>query len=153
MELSQLRQRLREIRLRWLLIGSSAAVVWGLVVMVALIMAGVWLDLVWELSPELRIAALAIAVAGAFGLAAILIAVTILAARDVEMARRLDRGGKLGGDILTGWDLRRFTAPMPRPKCRNRPATWPKWRSPTPLGSRIKSPPSKPSARGRSAGR
>ncbi|MEX0586015.1 MAG: hypothetical protein WD176_05195, partial [Pirellulales bacterium] len=105
MEFSALRRRLNEVRLRWLAIGASSAVLWGLLTAALVVMAGVWLDLAWELSPELRLATIAAASVAAIALVALLLWRTVLAAQHSLLARRLDRAAGVGGDILTGWDL------------------------------------------------
>jgi hypothetical protein len=98
--------QLRRIRRRLLSIGTAAATVWGLAAVTVLLLLGVWLDLLWEFSPEWRIGTFCLAgVAGAAMLATLVIA-TMRAAHDAAIARRLDREGG-GGRILTGWELSR----------------------------------------------
>lgn len=97
--------QLRRIRRRLLGIGTAAATAWGLVAVTVLLLLGVWLDLLWELSPEWRIGTFwAAGIAGAVLLIG-LAAATVRAARDAAIARRLDREGGVGGTILTGWEL------------------------------------------------
>ena len=83
----------------------AAATVWGLAAVTVLLLTGVWLDLLWEFSPEWRIGTFWVAgIAGAVLLAALATA-TVRAARNAAIARRLDRAGVGGGRILTGWEL------------------------------------------------
>jgi len=94
------------------MIGSTAAVFWGLASMLVLLLAGAWLDLLWEFSPPLRIATLAVAGAAGVGLIGALIVVSVRAGRDASVARRVDRAVGGGGDVLTGLELDR---PSPGP--------------------------------------
>ena len=52
-----LKRRIRRVRRRLVLIGSTAAVTWAVLAAVALLMVGAWFDLLWELPPRWRIAA------------------------------------------------------------------------------------------------
>ena len=100
------RTQLRRVRRRLLGIGAAAAIVWGLAAATLLLLLGVWLDLLWEFSP-------AVADRHALGgrrpparcCSARWSALTVRAARDAAVARRLDRAGGAGGRILTGWEL------------------------------------------------
>jgi hypothetical protein len=105
MDFTDLQRRIADVRRRWLWIGSTAALAWGALAALGLVIAGVWLDLVWELSPQMRIAALVTSAAGGVLLLCVLVGMAYRAARDADMARRLDQAGGLGGDILTGWEL------------------------------------------------
>jgi hypothetical protein len=100
-----LRARLARVRRRLLLIGSSSAVFWGFQAGAVLLLAVVWLDLVWELSPAWRVATLC--VSGAAGFLGI-VALTWRAARSgrtATLARQLDKTAATGGQILTGIEL------------------------------------------------
>jgi hypothetical protein len=100
-----LRAQFRRVRRRLLGIGTATAVVWGLAAVMVLLLLGVWLDLLWEFSPQWRIGTFwAAGIAGA-ALLAILATATERAARDAAVARRLDCEGGGGGKILTGWEL------------------------------------------------
>jgi hypothetical protein len=100
-----LRTQLGRVRRRLLGIGITAAAVWALAAATTFLLLGVWLDLLWEFSPQWRIATFwAAGVSGAALLAA-LAAMTLRTARDAAVARRLDRAGDGGGRILTGWEL------------------------------------------------
>ncbi len=100
-----LRTQLRRVRRRLLGVGAAAAAVWALAAATLLLLLGAWLDLLWEFTPQWRIATFwAAGVTGAVLLAALAVK-AVRAARDAAIARRLDRAGKGGGRILTGWEL------------------------------------------------
>jgi hypothetical protein len=103
--MSSFRTRLRRVRRRLLSIGAAAGTSWGLAIATLLLLAGAWLDLLWELTPAWRIAALAAAGVCGAALLTVVTAATILAARDAGIIRRLDRAGHCGGRIVTGWEL------------------------------------------------
>ena len=69
-------------------------------------LAGVWLDLLWDLSPAARIAAVAAAGAAGMILVAALAWRVALGAHAAALARRLDRAAGSGSSILTGWSWR-----------------------------------------------
>ncbi len=100
-----LRTQLRRVRRRLLNIGLSAAAVWGLAAATIFILLGAWLDLLWEFSPQWRIATLWAAGACGAALLAAAAAMTVRGAADAAVARALDRVGQRGGRILTGWEL------------------------------------------------
>ena len=70
-----------------------------------LLLCGAWLDLLWELSPQARVATSV--VAGSAGLAAIVWGVvrTLGDAVDRRLVRRMDRAGRCHGQVLTGYEL------------------------------------------------
>ena len=83
--------QLGRVRRRLLGIGTAAGAVWGLAAATVLLLLGAWLDLLWEFSPEWRIATLWAAGASGAMLLAVLAVATVRAARDAAVARRLDR--------------------------------------------------------------
>ncbi|HEV3022117.1 MAG TPA: hypothetical protein VGX76_06605, partial [Pirellulales bacterium] len=95
----------RRLRRRMLAVGSCSAAAWGATAAIALVAAGVWLDLIWELSSVVRIAACVVAVAFGCTLAAATLAAALGRSRDRALARRLDETGHTGGQILSGHDL------------------------------------------------
>jgi len=105
MDRNQLRNRLRTVGRRVVLYGTATGLVWGVAVASAVLLCGAWLDLLWELSPQGRIATLALAGLAGIGVAASLAAAAAGHARLVPVARRLDRTGTTGGAILTGLEL------------------------------------------------
>lgn len=113
MATGSLQRRLRSVRRRSLMIGTASATVWGLAAAVVLLLGGVWLDLLWELSPQLRIGLLCAAGAVGVALVGVLLGITAQAARDKRLARRLDRVADSGGQILTGVELDNASAAQP----------------------------------------
>jgi hypothetical protein len=89
--------------------GTAAGSVWALIAAALILVAGSWLDLLWELSPQGRIVALATTVAAGGLLLVVSVWRTSLAGRDALLAGRLDHAAGLGGDILTGLELERST--------------------------------------------
>ena len=100
-----LQSQLHGVRVRVLAISGAAGACWGAVLAVLLLLSGVWLDLLWELPAALRAATSALAAGAAVGLIAVLVGITVWRDRDSALARRLDRAGGFGGDVLTGWEL------------------------------------------------
>jgi hypothetical protein len=100
-----LMNRLNDARRRLLLIGAATALGWGLTAMIVLALFAAWLDLLWELSPQWRIAA--ICAAGTFGAvsAIVLVILTIRSGSDAAVARRVDSAADSGGRVLTGLEL------------------------------------------------
>lgn len=98
---------LRQLRRRGQSLGIAAGLLWGGVAAALALVAAGWLDLALELSPAMRVAALA--VSGAVGLGT-LIAVFLRASagsKQTLLARRLDAIGATGGQIAAGVDLAR----------------------------------------------
>lgn len=96
---------LRGIRGRMLRVGGSAAVAWAVAGAALCLIFGVWADLVFELSPKLRIAVLMVAAGAGLLLLAGTIVRTLRAGRSDLLARRLDLVGATGGQIRSGTDL------------------------------------------------
>jgi len=100
-----LQSRIRKTGRRLRLIGSAAALAWGLAAAIGLLLFAAWLDLLWELSPTARI----IMLWGAPSVGAMLMIVlayrTARTARPAALARRLDFAANSSGAILTGWEL------------------------------------------------
>jgi hypothetical protein len=86
-------------------VGSVAGAAWAVGAAVVLLLIGGWLDLLWELSPVVRIA-----IVGAAVFATLLFfgGWLLRVARDARyalLARRVDRAMGFGGEVLTGWEL------------------------------------------------
>ncbi|MCE5268370.1 MAG: hypothetical protein LLG00_10840 [Planctomycetaceae bacterium] len=97
--------RIGRLRRRLISVHLAAGTVWALAAALLLLLAGAWLDLLWELPPAWRVATLWLAVVSAAALLAVLILAAWRAARGFALARRLDRAGNAGGRILTGWEF------------------------------------------------
>ncbi len=108
----RLHKRIGRVRRRLLWVGATAAVGWGLAASTLLLLASVWLDLLWELAPQWRIAAVGVSGSAGLALVAALTAWTAALARDSLLAARLDRAGATGGEILTGLELDRPRAAL-----------------------------------------
>ena len=102
---TSLENTFRFLKRRMLAIGGASGVAWGCCAAVGLLMAGVWLDLVWELSAGARIAALLLAIIAGLALAARFVVGAVSRAREVMLARRLDETGQTGGQIVSGFEL------------------------------------------------
>jgi hypothetical protein len=106
---------LRNLRRRMLTIGSATGIGWGLALALALLVAGAWFDLVFELPAAVRFAwisltVISITVPIAAGAIRSLHAGTVL-----NLAQRLDGIAGSGGQILAGVDLlqsRRQLSPL-----------------------------------------
>ncbi|MBW3540917.1 MAG: hypothetical protein KY476_11655 [Planctomycetes bacterium] len=96
---------LGRLRRRTLWIAGVTGLAWGLVAAGAFLLAAVWVDLVLELSPGLRVAALAFAIAIALVMLAAVVWHGVGRGRPAMLARRLDHVGRTGGQILSGVDL------------------------------------------------
>ena len=105
MSATSLENTFRFLKRRVLAIGGASGVAWGCCAAIGLLLAGVWLDLVWELSAGARIAALGLAVMVGLALAVRFIANAVSRARERVLARRLDETGKTGGQIVSGFEL------------------------------------------------
>ncbi len=102
---TQLQQRLAELRSRTMLAGLGSAIVWGLLCACVVLLAAMWLDLVIELSPAIRMASGAAAVVGASILLARLLRMSMRIANPAAIAGRLDSAASARGEIVSGIDL------------------------------------------------
>ena len=100
-----LASRLALVRRRLLIVGGSAAVVWGLFCALLALAACVWFDLVWELSPQWRVGLLAGTLLAALAVIAKWFVSVLADASGVSVAGRIDRAGGTGGVVLSGWQL------------------------------------------------
>ncbi|HEY1786319.1 MAG TPA: hypothetical protein VGG30_12245, partial [Pirellulales bacterium] len=100
-----LERRFAALRRRVMLIGGASAVGWAVVILFVLAVVAAWFDLLWELSPQARIALDGLLVAA--GLAAVGIGLWKAWRRTSmqALARRLDQTAKTGGQILSGYEL------------------------------------------------
>ncbi len=102
---ARLQDYLRRIRHRLILIGGTSGVCWGLALIGLVLLASVWLDLLWELSPQWRLGASASALVAGLLLFTLVLARAITSARYSHAARRLDHAANGGGFIVSGWEL------------------------------------------------
>lgn len=107
---AQLGGRLRRLARRLLAIRAAAGILLGVPAAAAVVVLWVWLDLLWELSPQVRIAGDALAGLAAVAALAIVCWRALRLANRSAMARVLDRVGNTGGQILSGFDLAFATA-------------------------------------------
>lgn len=102
-----LRRQAGYVRQRVLMLGTWLGLVSAVLVIVGLIVAAGWIDLMFELPPEARIAALVAAgVGGVIGLA-VWIASAARKCSTRAIAERMDNASESGGEILSGIDLDR----------------------------------------------
>jgi len=104
-EASALGRQLQSLRRRLLAIRAGAGLLFGLPAMAVVVVFWVWLDLLWELSPGVRIAGDALAVLAGGAALAIVYWRAARSGNRSAMARRLDDVGGTGGQILSGFDL------------------------------------------------
>ncbi len=100
-----LARSLQRFRGRVLAVGAGSGLAWGVAGAIACLIAGTWSDLVFELSPALRIGVLAASAGFGLLLFVLIVARAWQAGRSQTLARRLDHVGGTGGQILTGVDL------------------------------------------------
>lgn len=100
-----LTQSLRRFRGRMLLLGIAASVAWGLSGLVAGLIVGSWADLVFELSPGLRITVIVVASAASMVLLAMLTGRLLQRSKLLCVARRLDGAAGTNGEIVAAADL------------------------------------------------
>ncbi|HEX3998839.1 MAG TPA: hypothetical protein VHX65_09840 [Pirellulales bacterium] len=101
----RLGRQLRGLRRRMLAIRTAAGLLFGIPAAAAVVALWIWLDLLWELSPAMRIAGDALAILAAAVALAIVVGRAARAANRSAIARTLDRVGDTGGQILSGFDL------------------------------------------------
>ncbi len=90
---------------RVLAIGSASGATWGCSAAIGLLLASMWLDLVWDLSAAARLMAVLAAVIAGLTLLVSFVARAIRRAQDAVLARQLDDTGATGGEIVSGFEL------------------------------------------------
>ncbi len=113
---STLTSRLRQVAWRLWTLGTTASAIWGLFAAVLLWLAGAWLDLLWEMPPELRLATWAVAALGATVAIGAVVWRTTRSTRAATIAFRVDRSAGAGGQIVTGYDLQTSGLGVPNPE-------------------------------------
>ncbi|HPD30128.1 MAG TPA: hypothetical protein PLL20_09050 [Phycisphaerae bacterium] len=96
---------LRRVRKRTLLVGLSAGVGWALLVWLVFLAISMWVDLVLELPPSLRLTSTCVAMAFGLGWAAWAAWSVVRRSRPGDLARKMDAVARTGGQILSGVDL------------------------------------------------
>jgi len=104
---------LQNLRRRMLAVGISAGLGWALLVWLAVLTGCMWVDLVLELPPMLRLTSARVAVAFGLGWAAMTAWAVFRRSKPVDLARRMDRVARTGGQILSGIDLLMDERPRP----------------------------------------
>ena len=90
---------------RVLAIGGASGATWGCSAAIGLLLASMWLDLVWDLSAAARLIAVLAAVIAGLTLLVSFVARAIRRAQDAVLARQLDETGETGGEIVSGFEL------------------------------------------------
>lgn len=85
--------------------GGLSGAAWGLCGALALLLAGVWLDLVWELSAGARVAAIVLATLAGLAFLVSFVVQAVQATRDFALACRLDETAHTGGQVVSGFEL------------------------------------------------
>jgi hypothetical protein len=100
-----LQMRLRPFARRMFVVGVCAGLGWGMVAAVLVLATGVWLDLLWELPPNVRVACIGGALAAIVLFLAGMSLPALRHGAPKALASRLDRTVKSGGQILSAVDL------------------------------------------------
>jgi hypothetical protein len=95
----------QRLKRRVLAIGGISGAAWGACGAIALLVVGIWMDLVWELSAASRIGIWVMATAVGTALLAGCLMKAIQSARRSVIARKLDETGQTGGEIVSGFEL------------------------------------------------
>ncbi len=95
------------IRKRLVIIRGASLVCWTLLVVMAVLLAGAWFDLIWELTPQARLVTVRVALIAGVALLILGCVRCISEAQASDLAKQLDKAGQTGGLILSGWELSR----------------------------------------------
>ena len=93
------------LKRRVLAIGGATGATWGCCAAIGLLLANVWLDLVWDLSAAARVLALLAAVIAGLTLLVCFIAIAIRRSQTSVLARQHDDTAQTGGEIVSGFEL------------------------------------------------
>lgn len=102
---TELIERLRRLARRQLAVGFATAFAWSVGAVIACLLVGVWLDVVFDFSARLRIGTMLVASAAGFMTCVVLIAATWRSCRTSRLARRIDEAGATRGRIRAAVDL------------------------------------------------
>ncbi len=100
-----LRRTLDDLSQRMLLVGGTAGLIWGGVAFLALLLGWMWIDVILDLPPSLRLIAWLTALVGLGWLSLRLILQTQQRSQAAVLAERLDAVAVTGGQIRSGLDL------------------------------------------------
>lgn len=100
-----LQSTFRRLRRRILCIEGCSGLLWGTIAFLAVLLAAIWIDLVLDLSPQLRIGAWVVSGVALVGLLAMVFVRAVRILSDALLANRLDSAGETGGQIRSGSDL------------------------------------------------
>ncbi len=98
-------QTLQTLKRRVLAIGGATGATWGGCATIGLLLASVWLDLVWELSGAARVIACLAAVIAGLTLLGWFVAFALRRVQPSVLARQLDDTATTGGEIVSGFEL------------------------------------------------
>ena len=90
---------------RLMAVGSLSGLAWGGFGALVLLLLGMWMDLVWDLSSLARVAAVTLAVVAGAMLLGWFVTQAIRFSRRSTLVRALDRTGQSGGEIVSGYEL------------------------------------------------
>lgn len=107
-----LQETLRRFRARLRAVYLTGGAAWGIVAAVALLVAGMWIDLMVDLPPLARVVVNVLVFAGGVGLFVFAGWRFVADAKDAAIASRLDRAGRSRGEILSGVDLMNAAAEL-----------------------------------------
>jgi hypothetical protein len=113
METATLKSQLAGVRRRLIWISATAGFFWSLLAVLGILLFAVWLDLLWELSPQARVAWVVLATLGGLILFAVFGGSMWRRSGDALVVRRLDHAASCGGAILSGWELSRQLCAVP----------------------------------------
>ena len=99
---------LERLKRRALALAAASGAAWGWCGALGLLVVGIWLDLVWELSAVSRASAWGGASMIALGLVVGFVCRAVRNSSRVELARRLDTTAQTGGQIVSGYALQSY---------------------------------------------
>src|SRR3954447_9137223 len=100
-----LSQRLDELKRRLLALTAAVGASWGFLAAIALLLAAMWMDLIVELLPAMRVIAIIGCVIAAVITFARVFSPAMRSTKPVDLARRLDDRSSARGEIVSAVDL------------------------------------------------
>jgi len=98
-------ERFARLRTRYRVIGGAAGFGWAFSIAVSVMLAAMWLDLIWDLSGRARMAAWIAAGLAATATIVVWLVRTARHTRTTALADEMDRTGTTAGSVRTAWDL------------------------------------------------